>query len=129
MYNRALKRLLQKCNIEISDFDVTENMPELEAYYPSSQIEQLKHLYYSYQPEKQNEIATTSFVELCQVEGIDEFLNAFDTLLNRFGHLGDSGNDFSKPPWRETPDALVKMSAILGYRSTFETSKSMSGLV
>ena len=27
----------------------------------------------------------------------------------RFGHLSDSGNDFSKPPWREEPDTILRM--------------------
>ncbi len=32
-----------------------------------------------------------------------------DAFLERFGHLGDSGNDFSAPRWREQPDAVVRM--------------------
>ena len=27
----------------------------------------------------------------------------------RFGHLSDSGNDFSKPPWREEPETILRM--------------------
>ncbi len=53
MYNRAFKKLLEKQGIEISDFDLTENMPELEKYYPQMLIEQLHDLYQSYQSDKQ----------------------------------------------------------------------------
>jgi len=35
----------------------------------------------------------------------------FDQFLDDFGHFSDSGNDFSIPPWRETPDTLVRMAA------------------
>ena len=30
--------------------------------------------------------------------------------LERFGHLSDSGNDFSVPPWSEQPDAVVSLA-------------------
>ena len=30
--------------------------------------------------------------------------------LDRFGHLSDSGNDFSVPPWSEQPDAVVNLA-------------------
>lgn len=35
----------------------------------------------------------------------------FDRFLDDFGHFSDSGNDFSVPPWRETPDTVVRMAA------------------
>ena len=30
--------------------------------------------------------------------------------LDRFGHLSDSGNDFSVPPWSEQPDAVLRLA-------------------
>ncbi|NNC74572.1 MAG: hypothetical protein HKN93_03585 [Acidimicrobiia bacterium] len=39
----------------------------------------------------------------------DNLKNDVDKFLDRFGHLSSSGNDFSVPPWRETPDAVVGM--------------------
>ena len=33
-----------------------------------------------------------------------------DGFLERFGHLSDSGNDFSVPPWREDPARVVTMA-------------------
>jgi pyruvate,water dikinase len=30
--------------------------------------------------------------------------------LDRFGHLSDSGNDFSVPPWSEQPDAVLSLA-------------------
>jgi pyruvate,water dikinase len=35
----------------------------------------------------------------------------FDAFLDRFGHFSDSGNDFSIPPWRETPATLVTVAS------------------
>jgi pyruvate,water dikinase len=34
-----------------------------------------------------------------------------ETFLDKFGHLSDSGNDFSVPPWREIPDTVVRLIA------------------
>jgi pyruvate,water dikinase len=33
-----------------------------------------------------------------------------DRFLTRFGHFSDSGNDFSVPAWRDTPDTVVSMA-------------------
>ena len=49
------------------------------------------------------------------MEGIDPFLKVFNDLLENFGHLGDSGNDFSVPPWRGTPDQVLQM--VLNHKS------------
>jgi pyruvate,water dikinase len=32
-----------------------------------------------------------------------------DAFIARFGHLGENGNDFSTPRWREQPDVVVRM--------------------
>jgi pyruvate,water dikinase len=39
---------------------------------------------------------------------------ALDTFLEEFGHFSDSGNDFSVPPWREQPDAVLRMATARG---------------
>ena len=123
MYNRAFKKLLEKQGIEISDFDLTENMPELEKYYPQMLIERLHDLYESYQLDKQEIISSAHFEDLYAVEGIDEFLKNFEILIKRFGYLGDSGNDFSKPPWQETPEALVKLISDFQSQNGGQTKK------
>ncbi|MFN2303233.1 MAG: PEP/pyruvate-binding domain-containing protein, partial [Anaerolineales bacterium] len=116
MYNRALKRELSRRGIEISHFDLTENMPELHHYYPSAILEQLKHQFQGLSPDTKNKISASSYDQLKEIDGIDEFMETFSILLERFGHLGDSGNDFSVPPWRETPDLVVKM--VTDYQSS-----------
>lgn len=115
MYNRALKRQLARRGIEMSDFDLTENMPELENYYPSSRFNALKEIYLSLPTSKQIEISSIEYAQIEELEGIDPFLKVFNELLDNFGHLGDSGNDFSVPPWRETPDLVLKM--VLDHKS------------
>ncbi len=43
-----------------------------------------------------------------------------DRFLARFGHLSESGNDFSLPTWREDPDVVVAM--ILAHRERPEAT-------
>jgi len=40
----------------------------------------------------------------------DEVRREFDGFLDRFGHLSDSGNDFSIPPWSERPGAVLRLA-------------------
>lgn len=40
----------------------------------------------------------------------DDLEPAFQSFLDEFGHLSDSGNDFSVPPWIEQPDAVLRMA-------------------
>jgi pyruvate,water dikinase len=40
----------------------------------------------------------------------DEVRREFDGFLDRFGHLSDSGNDFSIPPWSERPEAVMRLA-------------------
>jgi pyruvate,water dikinase len=39
-----------------------------------------------------------------------ETRDAFETFLERFGHLSDSGNDFSVPPWFEQPESVLRLA-------------------
>jgi len=108
----------------MSDFDLTENMPELENYYPSSRFDELKEIFLSLPAAKQDEISNIAYDQMNAIEGIDPFLEVFDELLENFGHLGDSGNDFSVPPWRETPDMVLQM--VINHKSMdHENSKKV----
>lgn len=109
MYNRVLKRQLVRRGIDFNDFDVTENMPELDGYYPSKGLGELYCHYSALPPEKKKALNASTYCQLQEINGYDGFLEKFSDLLDRFGHLGDSGNDFSIPPWRETPDLVLKI--------------------
>jgi pyruvate,water dikinase len=41
----------------------------------------------------------------------DALVPSVEAFLEKFGHLSDSGNDFSVPPWREIPDTVVRLIA------------------
>jgi pyruvate,water dikinase len=50
---------------------------------------------------------------LCELDPEDPFRRAVDQLVDSFGHLSDSGNDFSAVPWRENVGLVLQ--TIAGY--------------
>ena len=54
------------------------------------------------------------------------FSEQYNQFIEQFGHLGDSGNDFSIPPWRETPDVILKM--ITSYEPAIKNQASKVNL-
>ncbi|NTW08867.1 MAG: hypothetical protein HGA28_04785, partial [Anaerolineaceae bacterium] len=121
MYNRVLGRQLSKVQVDINNFDLTENMPDLSKYDPSAHLRELNKEFRSFPPEIQDRIRSASFVELRTLEGIGDFGLKVEKLIESFGHLSDNGNDFSATPWRETPELVVKMVV------DFETQKVEKG--
>lgn len=123
MYNRVLRRQLARRGIDINDFEVTQNMPELQNYYPSKLLQELNTQYQDFQSEKKNLIINSTYDQLKEMEGADSFLETFSELLDRFGHLGESGNDFSVPPWSETPELVLKFIADYQFSDTEQRQK------
>jgi pyruvate,water dikinase len=123
MFNRVLKRQLASRGIEFSTFEVTENMPELDQYYPSTGLHELYNHYCALPPEKKTALSCLAYHQLQEIDGLDTFLEQFSALLDQFGHLGDSGNDFSIPPWRETPDEVLKMVTDYQPTANFQAPK------
>lgn len=123
MFNRVLKRQLARRGIEFSDFEITEDMPDLDDYYPSKSLSELYYQYCALPPEKKIALSSYPYGHLQEMDGLDRFLEEFANLLDRFGHLGDSGNDFSIPPWCETPDLVLKMVTDYQPTDNFQTPK------
>jgi pyruvate,water dikinase len=59
--------------------------------------------------EMRQQVAQADYETFRQLEGVDALQDGFDEFLRRFGHLSDSGNDFSVAPWRETPELILRM--------------------
>jgi len=121
MYNRVLDRQLSRMQVDINNFDLIENMPDLAKYDPSVQLRELNMEFRSFPPEIQDRIRSASFVELRTLEGMGDFGQKVEKLIESFGHLSDNGNDFSATPWRETPELVLKMVV------DFETQKDEKG--
>jgi phosphohistidine swiveling domain-containing protein len=107
LYNLILRRQFSTVGVDFSTFDLTSELRELKAYDPNphldllaSEFNQFDQLVHSYITGGANLDAA----DLPQVlsKGIDNF-------IDQFGHLSDSGNDFSSIPWRENRFLVMQM--------------------
>ncbi|MBI5032306.1 MAG: hypothetical protein HZB51_17385 [Chloroflexi bacterium] len=111
MYDAVLRRRLAQAGIDLVQIDWTKGMPEIEIFYPNVQLAHLHQQYAALNETTRRRIADCSYDEFALISGIAEFQNAVGAFLKQFGHLSNSGNDFSYMPWRETPTRVLKMIA------------------
>ncbi|MEJ2487391.1 MAG: PEP/pyruvate-binding domain-containing protein, partial [Anaerolineales bacterium] len=117
MYNNSLARMLAQHGVDFNNFDLTEGMDELRDYDPSKDLEKLYMLFIQLPLKIKEKIKSGSLEEIHTLQSGEEFLREFNQTLLRFGHLSDSGNDFTNIPWREAPQMVLKMA------TTFEPAQ------
>jgi pyruvate,water dikinase len=109
MYNAMLKRTLSQADVDFQQFDLTAGLAELRDYEPTTHLAELNRQYHALDPAVQEQIDRSSYAEFQQLPGIAPFQQAVKNFLDRFGHLSDSGVDFSAVPWREQPQLVLQM--------------------
>lgn len=122
IYAVVLKRQLAQVGVDFADLDLTRGLAELDEFNPDRQLGDLHTLLAAMDPDTRRCIQERGG----ELAGSDtrcaEFQSALATFLQSFGHLSDSGNDFSSIPWRETPDLVLHMA--IDYRP----KESVSGM-
>ncbi len=108
-YNRAMQGLLKRFGVQLDQFDLTKDLTSLDAYAPDTMLEILSTEFNALDTKKQVEIRTSDYRSFQQLSGIDTFQENVSQFLEQFGHLSDSGNDFSVHPWRENPDLILNL--------------------
>ncbi len=109
VYNALLGRALKKSGLDLMQFDVMEGMTEHLAYDPQVSLRELREDYAGLDRELQERIQSSSFLGFECLEGMEAFQEKVRRFLLRFGHLSESGNDFSSVPWREKPETILKL--------------------
>jgi pyruvate,water dikinase len=85
---------------------------------PSYHLALLHRRYEALTEDERTQLQTTSYEEFSKLSGLKDFRDEIEDFLDDFGHLSDSGNDFSRVTWRETPEIILKMI------TRFETPKT-----
>lgn len=111
MFNSGLKYLLKKQGVEFTNFDLMEGYADLEKYDPKTHLHELNREFMALDPALRRKIGEATYAEFEQMEGIKNFQEKVVDFIERFGHLSDSGNDFSATPWREAPEMVLKLVA------------------
>ena len=104
LYVMLLRRGLQKREVDVDGLDLQLGDPA-NPYNPNPALGRLGTRVASLGPE-----ALADFDRNGR-EGLpDDVRREFESFLDRFGHLSDSGNDFSVPPWNERPAAVMRLA-------------------
>jgi phosphohistidine swiveling domain-containing protein len=109
LYTAMLRRQLSGSNIAYEDLDLLRSLDEIEAYDPNVHLRKLKQAFLLLDPALQSQLKANGTTALETVPGLSAFRSRFKDLLERFGHLSDSGNDFSSTPWRERPESILQL--------------------
>jgi phosphoenolpyruvate synthase/pyruvate phosphate dikinase len=118
MHTQMLNGELKRLGLDISQFDMTEGLPEAIEYDPATHLRRLHAAFENLTSEQQEAIRKGKTANLIQLEGAQEFLAGVMAFIDRFGHLSDNGNDFSHTPWRESPDMVLDL--ILDFKAVPE---------
>jgi phosphohistidine swiveling domain-containing protein len=107
LYNLILRRQLSSTGVDFSTFDLTYELRELQAYDPTSQLHDLATHFN--QLDESHRSYLTSGIDLDDPTLPELFRNQVDEFIRKFGHLSDSGNDFSSIPWRDNRSMVFQM--------------------
>lgn len=116
LYNLLLKQQLKKRGCEIDHLDCLTGTDGLGEFDPTISLLELSREFSELDAATQDTIRRSSYSEFLTLEGVDSFIGKVKRFIEHFGHLSDSGNDFSAVPWRENPDAILGM--IVNYTCT-----------
>lgn len=106
VYNRMLKSALAKQCVDFEDFDLVGDSMDIRDMDPAYHMAGL------------NERMRSK--GLTRLSDTQESWREFESFMVRFGHLSDSGNDFSIAPWREKQE---EVAAIVESLTTPEVRK------
>jgi pyruvate,water dikinase len=109
-YNGTLRSQLRKIGFNYKDLDMQPNLEELKKFSPTLHMDQLYEQFNTL-PSLQKEAVRKAdgYEDFKAIPEIESFKKSVDNFIHHFGHLSDSGNDFSRPPWRETSDMILRM--------------------
>ena len=109
VYNALFGSFLKKAGVDPIQFDLMAGMNEHLEYAPDIHLRDLQHDFHNLDPATQEHIRQSSYDEFLNIPGINDFQGKVSAFMVRFGHLSDSGNDFSSVPWREKPDMVMNL--------------------
>jgi phosphohistidine swiveling domain-containing protein len=107
LYNKRFKNKLQKVNADYELIDFNADFPELNDISPVTGMNKVRQKYNEI-PLSLRESCDTFDELVCKPEA-EAFVNEFQKFIKKFGHLSDSGTDFSVKKWQEDPGMLYRM--------------------
>jgi phosphohistidine swiveling domain-containing protein len=128
MYNSLLSRQLIKNGIRPDEVNITADLPEFGRYDPHLQLQELNRQWRALPEELRTQISHSSYTEFLSIPGIEAFQDQVEGFIRQFGHISDSGNDFSYRPWREQPDLILQLICQYEQRAPLEPFDPLQGV-
>lgn len=114
LYNRLLGKRLADIGVDFQSFGAVGGMDELRRLETTWHLARLSRAFAALSSAEQEAVRQSTYEEFLEIPGIAPFQRLVAGFLDDFGHLSDSGNDFSLHPWRETPELILRMIADQG---------------
>jgi pyruvate,water dikinase len=116
IYNRIFVKMIEKRDLHLDDINIeVENNEEIN---PNHGICDLYKKYKRLEDEDQK--CFRSFFENNAIIPnnleLEKFREEFNNFMEKFGHLSDQGNDFSRITWREQP--LILLDLVANYENS-----------
>jgi pyruvate,water dikinase len=119
-YSRRFNSKLESAGIDPGEFDTRGLAGEFDEVDPARGMVSLLEAYQAATPAVRELVDAGDYDALRESAEATEFVAQFDAYLQRFGHLGDSGNDFASPPWSERPQDVLRSVGAQSYASESE---------
>jgi len=113
-YNMWLRRFLSNRGIDIRSVSFAHERELLRDIDFDYQVSQLHNEYKKLPQKAKLEIGASNYRALTSLPELNGFRISVEEFLSVFGHLSESGNDFSRETWLENPDLLLK--TVTGYQ-------------
>ncbi len=107
IYNKRFKSKLKKIGLDYDLIDFNHDFPELPELSPVTHFRKIKEMIGALPEEKRSECQSFERIKMsAEAAAIADELTIF---MIKFGHLSESGTDFSVPKWNENPDLVLHM--------------------
>lgn len=109
LYARALRAQLSHAGLDLEHLNLDQGMEELQQFQPHVHLARLHEQYRGLDHDLKARVRASNYEEFRRILSIQPLQAAISRFIELFGHLSDSGNDFSQIPWRENPDLILEM--------------------
>jgi phosphohistidine swiveling domain-containing protein len=108
-YGSLVRRRSDRLGVDGARVDPARGLPGIDDYDPRHAIASLSIQAADLSPDRRAALKAGGYGAVVADPDLVTLRAGVDAFLARFGHLSDSGNDFSMPRWREQPDLVVGM--------------------
>jgi len=122
-YDKKLRKVLASLKLEYGILDFNRDFPLLPSFSPHQEMEKTRKEMDGIPSEIMEKVETPD--QLSLYPEASPFMNAFHGFLLKFGHLSESGNDFSVEKWEENPEFIFQLIRKLPVQPSAEGLKSI----